>query len=305
MRVLIVILCGFLSALPAFADCEGKLLTEKVFDAPLCIPSDPQRIVVLDPFYNLGMAFELGLPVAGAPLLTAQDPHLLSKAREAAVVDIGDAKQPSLEHVMALKPDLILGEAQLHAQVYETLSKVAPTVLVDVRNWKDHLSVLAAIGNRPGLADEALRSYENRVAAIKARLPDVTVSVVRVTPVGFHVYLDGPAAYAPYAVLHEAGISRTDYETTADNTVFKRSDWEEIGALDGDILLYVVVSGYDPAQDDALEAETLANPLWQMLPAVQAGRAYRVGRATWMGFNSVASAHRVLDDVERYILTAP
>lgn len=106
-------------------------------------------------------------------------------------------------------------------------------------------------------------------------------------------------------MLREAGIRRTASETTTDNTVAKRADWEEVAALDGAILLYVVVSGLDPGPDDALAAATVANPLWQMLPAVRTGRAHRVGRGTWMGFHGVASAHRVLDDIERLILATP
>ena len=85
----------------------------------------------------------------------------------------------------------------------------------------------------------------------------------------------------------------------------KRPDWEELSALDGDVLLYVVASGLDTGPDEDLADATLSNPLWKSLPAVKAGRAYRIDRATWMGFHGTASAHRVLDDVERYILTAP
>ena len=36
--------------------------------------------------------------------------------------------------------------------------------------------------------------------------------------------------------------------------------------------------------------------------AVQAGRVHRVDAATWMEFSGAGSAHRVLDDVERYLL---
>ncbi|WLS10474.1 iron-siderophore ABC transporter substrate-binding protein (plasmid) [Shinella sumterensis] len=303
--LIISALAMLLSLTPAAAQCQGRAISEHVLGAPVCVPTAPSRIVVLDPFYNLGMGLELGLPIVGAPLMTAQDPDLRRAAEKASVTDIGDARQPSLERIVALKPDLIIGDATLHAQVRGMFEKVAPTVLIDVRNWKDHLQVLADMTGRRDTAAELLAGYEVRVAAIRARAPHFPVSILRITPSGFHVYVSGPAAYAPYAVLREAGVQRTAYETVTDNTAFKRPGWEEIGLLDGKTLLYVVVSGYDQAPDDALEAATTENPFWQMLPAVQAGRAYRVDRATWMGFHGVASAHRVLDDVERYIVNAP
>ncbi|QRI66612.1 iron-siderophore ABC transporter substrate-binding protein (plasmid) [Shinella sp. PSBB067] len=303
--LIISALAMLLSLTPAVAQCQGRAISEHVLGAPVCVPVAPTRIVVLDPFYNLGMGLELGLPIVGAPLMTAQDTDLRMAAEKASVTDIGDARQPSLERIVALKPDLIIGDATLHAQVRGMFEKIAPTVLIDVRNWKDHLRVLADMTGRKDAAAELLDGYQARVAAIRARVPQFPVSVLRITPTGFHVYVSGPASYAPYAVLREAGVQRTAYETVTDDTAFKRPGWEEIGLLDGKILLYVVVSGYDQAPDDALEAATIKNPFWQMLPAVQAGKAHRVDRGTWMGFHGVASAHRVLDDVERYIVNAP
>lgn len=302
LRLIIFALATLLSLSPVVAQCDGRTVSDHVLGGPICVPDAPARIVVLDPFYNLGMGLELGLPIVGAPLMTAQDADLRMAAEKASVTDIGDARQPSLERIVALKPDLIIGDATLHAQVRGMFEKIAPTVLIDVKNWKDHLRVLADITERNDVAIKLLDGYEGRVAALRERAPSSPVSVLRVTPTGFHVYVSGPASYAPYAVLREAGIRRTPYETVTDNTAFKRPGWEEIGLLDGNILLYVVVSGYDQAPDDALEAATLKNPFWQMLPAVQAGRSHRVDRGTWMGFHGVASAHRVLDDIERYIV---
>jgi len=301
---LIVIL--FLCAWPALADCGGRTIFGHILQAPVCVPGNPQRVVVLDPFYNLGMALEIGVPVVGAPLLTAPDAGLRARAQAASIVDIGDTRQPDLERIVALKPDLILGDGQLHGQFYDKLARIAPTALIDVADWKDYFLTLGDVTGRSDKTAEALRIFRKRASAIKSRMPaDIEVSVIRVATHGFHVYLDGPAAYAPYAVLHEAGVKRTAYETTGDDTVLKRPTWEEIAELNGRTLLYVVAAGNRPGQDDELEAETIANPLWKMLPAVEAGGAYRVDKAAWFGFNSVASAHRILDDVERYILTAP
>ncbi|GGF74703.1 iron ABC transporter permease [Azorhizobium oxalatiphilum] len=303
--VMLALVVSLLQVVPAAAACDGRRIDQQVLNPPACVPAEPLRVVILDSFYNLGMALELGAPVVGAPLFAAHDARLTELARTAGVSDIGDFRSPSLERILALKPDLLIGEAQLHGALYPALSKIAPTVLIEAPDWKAHFMTLGNILGRTPAAVERLAAYEARVAAIRARVPDTTVSIIRIAPHGFHVYLDGPRAYAPYAVLREAGVKRTAYETTTDDTVLKRPDWEDIGALDGGILLYVAAAGSARGQDDALAAETVANPLWQMLPAVQAGRTHRLERGTWMGFNSLASAHRVLDDIERFILTTP
>jgi iron complex transport system substrate-binding protein len=305
LRFILTALCAILVALPAHATCNGREIIAHVANAPLCIPANPQRIVVLDTLYSLGMTMELGASVVGAPLFAMEDKTLEAVARAAGVADIGHNTQPSPERIIALKPDLILGDAVIHGRAYEMAAQVAPTVLVDVQNWRDYYATVAEVTGRKGAADDAFKKYEARAAEIRKTVPDIKVSVLRIIPGGFQVYTDGPGAYAPFSVLRDAGVKRTAYETAADGTVLKRPDWEGLAALDGDVLLYIVGGSHHNDTQGKLEAETLANPLWQMLPAVKAGRAYRVDPVTWMEFSGLASANRILDDVERYIVKRP
>lgn len=305
MRLFLITAFGLFSALPAAAACDGREVTANISPAPVCVPKQPQRIIALDAYYSLGMALELGAPLVGAPLFGLEDKKLDAAARAASVADIGHASQPSPERIIGLKPDLILGDAAMHARAYDTASKIAPTVLVSVQSWKDYYATVAAVTGRTGAADEAFKAYEQRAAALRQKMPGTKVSVVRLIPGGFQVYVDGPGAYAPFSVLHDAGVRRTAYETATDDTVLKRPDWEGLSALDGDVLLYIVGGSHHADKTGTLESEVLANPLWQMLPAVKAGRAYRVDPVTWMEFSGLASANRVLDDVERYVMARP
>lgn len=223
--------------------CEGRLVDDQaLLHAPVCLPETPKRIVVLDSTYNLGMALDLNLTVVGAPLTGLQDAALLARAEEMKIDNIGHASEPSVERVISLSPDLILADAVTHGQVYDLASRVAPTVMVDAQNWKTYFRAIASATGTSERAGNLLERYEARVLEIRNRAPDLTVSVVRVAPHGLQIYLDGPEAYAPYAVLRDAGIKRTDYETTGGDEFLKRPDWESLAALDGDILLYVIGS---------------------------------------------------------------
>lgn len=294
-----------LLALGSFAasgeECPGRRFSsESIQGGSVCLPDDLQRVVVLDPFYNFVMGLELGLPIVGA----ATDGLLGSGAggREDAkgIESIGQFTEPNLETITRLRPDLILGDAHMQKDNLAEFSRIAPTALIAASDWKVYFRTIAALAGKETFAAERLAEYEARARAISARLGDVTLSAVRVFAGGFHVYLDGPAAYAPYRVLAEAGVKRTPYETATDDTVFKRPDWETIDALQGDVLFYIVGSGGGDFED--LEEETISHPLWAMLPAVRNGRAYRVDAETWMGFGGIGSAHKVLDDVERYLV---
>lgn len=291
-----------LAAAPAHASCSGRLLDmPDVLHAPVCVPQNPQRIVVLDPTFSLGMALELELPVIGAPLTRMSDAALHEKAVQRGITDLGSFLEPSLERVAALKPDLIIGSAMAES-AYPLLSRLAPTVLVSAEDWKTYLAILARAGGQEHQAQELMAAYDARVQALRPRLPSTTVSVVRITPWDFQVYLDSPRAYGPFAVLRDLGIHRSAYETTDSSETLKRPDWEDLAALDGDVLLYIV-GGANSSATSGRHEEVLANPLWKMLPAVQAGRVHRLDAGTWMEFSGLSSAHRVLDDVERHVVT--
>lgn len=283
--------------------CEGRMFrSEAIEGGELCAPLQPKRIVTLDPAYNLMMGLELDAPIVGAPLRGSGVEDRLTADQRAKVTDIGAPSEPSLEAIVRLKPDLILGDAFLHGQAFRLVSRLAPTALIKTPDWKDYLRTIAELTGRTAQAKEMLEAYEARVKDIRARMPDVRLSFVRVQPGGFHVYVDGPAAYAPARVMADAGVKRTAYETVTDEVVLKRPGWETLSALDGDVLLYVVGGGRDDARDEELERETQANPLWRSLPAVKAGRAYRVNSRDWARFGGIASANRVLDDIEAHLI---
>ena len=304
--LLLVLFAALICGTPARAECAGRTLEgETIYRAPVCVPERPGRIVALDSTYNLAMALELGLPVVGAPLFDVQDKELLAMAKAAGVEDIGGATEPSIERIIALQPDLILGDAFMHAPAYDLASQIAPTLLVQAQNWKTFYMTLASATGAEDKARTAFDGYEKRAADIRSRMPDVDVSVLRITPFGFQVYVDGPAAYAPFAVLGDAGVKRPPYETAAGATILKRPDWEGLSQLDGDVLLYMVGNPYDDESKTTLEADTLANPLWKTIPAVASGRVHKVDVTTWMGFGGLRSANKVLDDVERFVLPAP
>ncbi|MBN9672215.1 iron-siderophore ABC transporter substrate-binding protein [Roseibium aggregatum] len=270
--------------------------------SPVCVPLKPKRIVVLDPTFTLGMSLELGLPVVGSPLFGMSDVALQAKAVDEGVTDLGAFTQPSLEKVISLQPDLIIGSALAGEAAYEMASRIAPTVLISTEDWKSYYAAVARITGAEDRLAANFKGYEQRVEAMRSRIPNEVVSIVRITPWDFQVYLDAPNAYGPFAILRDLGVKRTAYETTDDVSLsLKRPDWETLEKLDAGTLLYIVGGANDSATSGRHE-EVIANPLWQMLPAVQAGRVHRVDAGTWMEFSGVESANRVLDDVEKYII---
>jgi len=292
------------AALPALA-CEGRLHQGPgLLAAPRCLPATAERIAVLDATFTLGMALELGLPVVAAPLSRMSDTALQERALAAGVADIGSMLEPSLEALVAARPDMILGSALWGENHLPVLEQIAPTALITATDWRDYYRIVATLGDAGARLDAAFAALDARIAQVRARVPPVVVSVVRITSWDFQVYLDQPGNYAPFAILRELGVRRSAYETTPDPFGMRRPDWEEIAVLDGEILLYII-GGLNPSASDGRWEEVSADPLWQMLPAVQAGRVYRLDPAIWMEFSGITSAHRVIDDVERLLIGSP
>ena len=285
-------------------DCAaGQTLLENdtIAGDSVCVPQNPERIVVLDPFYNLQMGLELGLPIVGSATSGEAFPEALTNEQLEGITNIRQFDAPNLETITQLNPDLILGDAFTHGSNREQFSAIAPTVLIDTPDWKAYFRTIAKATGTEDQAEAALAEYDARTRAISREVQDTQLSFVRMIPGGFQVYVEGPSAYAPFSVLEDAGVARPPFETADDDTVLKRPDWEGLTNLEGDVLFYVVGGGHDSPEGQALETEVTSNPIWQRLPAVENGNAYRVSAEQWMSFGGLASANAVLDDVEQYL----
>lgn len=309
LRYLIAAALAGLALTGQAAACEGRLLdAPEIHASPLCVPAAPKRVVVLDASFGLGVGMDVGLPIVGAPLDRMSDEALKARATGQGVTSTGFVAEPSLETIVALQPDLILGftgDQAMASAIYPQLSQLAPTLLYGSTDWRGFYGLLAGFTGKEQDIAAQFRAYDARLADIKARMPERAVSVLRITSWDFQVYLDAPLTYAPFEILKQAGVRRSAYETSDDPALsMKRPDWEELAQLDGEVLLYIV-GGTNDSDKDGRHEEVLANPLWQMLPAVRSGKVHRISPATWMEFSGLASANRVLDDIERFVIATP
>lgn len=99
------------------------------------VPVNPQRVAVFD-MGILDTLDALGIPVAGVP----KDglPDYLSKYNDDKYANIGTLKEPDLEALSALNPDLIIISGR-QSTFYNQLKELAPTIYlgVDTANYMD------------------------------------------------------------------------------------------------------------------------------------------------------------------------
>ncbi|MGY1760914.1 ABC transporter substrate-binding protein [Geodermatophilus sp. SYSU D00779] len=260
----------------------------------------PERVVVLDTG-ELDAVLALGVTPVGAVRTGVSDelPGYIEDAGvdPAAIANVGTIAEPALEQIAALEPDLILSNAVRHADVYDQLSAIAPTVYAEAigETWEDNLRLAGEALGRSEQAEELLAGYAERAAEVGALYGDpgtTEVSVVRFLD-GSAVRLYGKGSFIG-DVLGDVGFARPEVQRTAET--FVEVSPEQIDQADGDLLFHA--SYGDEGRTAA--GETTSGGLWQGLTAVQQRRAFEVSDDRWFLAIGPLGAGLVLDDLERF-----
>ena len=237
------------------------------------IPAQPERVVVLDTG-ELDSLVALGVTPVGA-VTTDVATGFLSYLQGAAadVEEVGTIGEPNLEAIAALQPDLILSNEVRHAELYDELSQIAPTVFAaDLGDtWKENFDLAAEALGMEDEAAEVMEQYQSDAEALGASLEiaeGTTVSPVRFLAGGIRVY--SPRSFIG-TVLSDIGLPLVELPE-GEVPTFAELSPEQITQADADLVLY---SSYGTTQESGQEA-VVAGPLWSRLSAVEEGRAFEV-----------------------------
>ena len=251
----------FLVALPA---CGARTIQDEL-GRTVQVPEHPHRIVclmpsVVDDVYSLGA----GTDVAGVPDYTKYPAEAGTKPR------IGSPLTPSIETIVALHPDLALGDADMNSSdTMEVLERLGiPVFMVAPHNFEDIYRSLASIGralNREDQARELIGRLQAREAAVRRRVSGKPVVNV-LMPVGWDpVVTIGKHAFITGLIEIAGGRS-----VTSDLP----NDWQDISleavmARAPEALLLV--------RHSTMSAEEILDrPGWSNVPAVKNKRIYYV-----------------------------
>ncbi|MEM1256850.1 MAG: iron-siderophore ABC transporter substrate-binding protein [Cyanobacteria bacterium P01_H01_bin.21] len=260
------------------------------------VPVLPERVVVLD-YAPLDTALALNvLPIGRITVPTS--PIYPETIDDIAIVSEGT--RPSLEAILKLKPDLILGSRIGAGQQYQRLSRIAPTVLTRDNGrkggWQDNFLLYGDALGQLEYANELLDAYQQRVNALQSELAQpihtMTVSVVS-------NWSGGVVAYSvdsfPGSVLQDLGFKRNPAQGK-DKRYGVRLSKEDLSAIDGDIIFLMYRKNLEGS---IARTEFVSDPLWSRLNAVKQGIVCEVDSTTWAGGRSILAANQVLTDVER------
>ncbi|MFD3258399.1 iron-hydroxamate ABC transporter substrate-binding protein [Paenibacillus lentus] len=233
------------------------------------IPANPQRIVTQG-FLPYFLVFDVK-PV-GAPSWELKYPHLAGKTD--GIEDIGVIEASSLEKILALQPDLIVTVAE---EMYDQLSKIAPTVVIPYDTIGDAHKDLRLFGELLGKQEEAeqwLADFDKKVADSKEKInkivdPDDTFTIVSAFNKTYYIYGDGiyrgGQAIYKYLELKPPAIVKEQLLNTGKDLL--EISFEVIPEYAGNHIFLDISNGAE--FDDSTS-------VWQSIDAVKNNRVYKL-----------------------------
>jgi iron complex transport system substrate-binding protein len=289
-----------ITALAAMALLSAPALAREITHAMgvTDVPDHPQRIVVLT---NEGTEalLAVGIKPVGAVKSFLGNPwyeHIAGEMTDVTVV--GEESAVNLEVLVSLEPDLILGNKMRHEKIYEQLSAIAPTVLSErLRgDWQINMALYTEAAGKGDEGKAALAAYEGRIAALHDALGaslDEKISIARFmsgqTRIMFKDSFSGLA-------LSQLGFQRPASQDKDDFA--EEITKERIPEFEGDRLFYFTYETGN-GEGDSQAQDWLADPLWNNLAVVKAGKAHAVSDAIWNTAGGIIAANLMLDDVEK------
>lgn len=275
MTQLIIVFLGFLvgilSWLPAKAETFVDDLNTKVE-----IDYIPKRIVVLN-VSNLEMLLAFRANIVGRPEKTGMTETLYEKVK--GIESIGPTANPSLEKIVSLKPDLVVGNAvSFHQALVPSLREAGiKTLLLSIRDYNDIFNKIRLFGRLfkdEGTADEIVKKIRQDTDKIKALIRGKQKKRVL-------VIWGSPQSFSMATVRSFVGSLLKELEITnisegieiAKDTAYIPLNLEYALTKDPDAI-FIITMGNPQVMKQKAVRELERNSVWSAFNAVRQRRVY-------------------------------
>ncbi|WP_430789730.1 iron-hydroxamate ABC transporter substrate-binding protein [Virgibacillus flavescens] len=248
------------------ADKKSDTITYQSESGPIEVPADPKRVISLSGF--TGNVINLGVNVVGTDVWSKNNPTF-----EEELKDVEEVSDESLEKIIELDPDLIIGLSTI--KNIDKLKEIAPTVTY---TWgkADYLEQHLEIGKLLNKEEEAQKwvdDFKARAEAageeIRAKIgEDATVTVIE--SYGKELYVFGDNWARGTEILYQAmDLKMPDkVKEMALEAGYYTLSAEVIPEYVGD---YLILSKYTDADTSFMETEAYKN-----MPAVKNNHVFEM-----------------------------
>lgn len=282
----------------------------------VALKSTPKRIAVLSP-YALDLLLSLDMQPAGyaevgsfklgniGQAFEQSNIPYLGKFVKSNPVYLGTREAPNLESILALKPDLIVGQASYHEQIYSQLSSIAPTVLLDGNDfnngisnmWRKDLKPLAEIFKKQKRAEQVIVNFEKKLQTAKTLLKPVAKRTPRALLIGFPRMNGGITptlisnANVSGRLITELGFQLSQPANAKEGSI----TLEAIPAIPADFVF--AIANNDNTPDNA-QKEWFAHPLLKSLSVSKKNRVFFADNQQWNRIRGPLAVTQVLQSIQ-------
>ena len=295
LKVAAVAVTAVLLASNAIArDIEHELGTTTV-------PDVPERIVVLE------FSFIDGLASVGVAPVGIADDNKRERVIPAYIevigddwVSVGTRATPSLEVIASLSPDLIIADLSRHAEAYDTLSEIAPTIVLNSLggNYYDAVEQMSVIGEAIGKPEEMEARIEEHQATMATFAEQVASRAAGLTAQFGVTRTDALSLHSPVS-YNGSLLAMLGFETAMEapqdggvrETNYVSASLEQLSEINPDILIFGAYT--DPSIEQTWESEAL----YQGMTAVQQDHVFQVTAHNWSRLRGMLAAELTAADL--------
>ena len=243
------------------------------------VPAQPERVVALTAS-NIDLYVNAGGTLAGRAATNTLPPAV--RAAVQTVPTVGLPPNPSLEQLVALKPDLVLAaNIPFHHVLVPVLEKAGiPVLLQTLDSYQQVLATLAFYGQLTGQPDKAaaeIAQIEKRYQAAIDRArgkPAPRVLILWGTTESFTMAL--PASFTGDLVQRLGGANvAAAVENTVAASGYAPLSLEFVAKANPEIILFITHSA-DAKVETKFRSELARQPAWQEIAAVRQNRVHKL-----------------------------
>jgi iron complex transport system substrate-binding protein len=308
---------------------ECQVIQHQVGETQVC--GQPQKIVALGPnvleillaldVQPVGFADHVPLHQGNYDNPSQQIPYLGERVTSE-VINLGLAYTPSIEALLKIKPDLIIGN-ELNRSQYEMLSKIAPTLLFPRFKAQPNLLAIAKVLGRSEKAKKILADSDQQLAIAQKALSDIVANHPQVlmlvslgqsiseqlrfprrdsfcdslvTNLGFKLMSPSSLVPADKSVPPPLSIETLPQFNSADLIILLGANFSQVQLSD---------DNYFESQMQKLKQQWSENAIAQSMTASKEGRVYFIPGYLCLGLPGPIGTELYLNELQKQFISVP
>ncbi|MGM9539239.1 ABC transporter substrate-binding protein [Anaerovibrio sp.] len=240
------------------------------------VPAHPERVVILNASnVDLYVAAGGGSSIVGKASSQAYSPAV--QEATAGASEVGIIHSPSLETIVSLKPDLVIGtNVPFHQGLIPTLEKAGiPLYINELNSFEDIYNTLELFGRWTGKEEVA----GERIKALQAERQELTEAVSGRTPPRSLVIFGSPDSFSMATGRTFAGsligqLGGGNIADTLENDSAYIPLSMEYLAKENPEVIFIIMMGNPQQMEEKIHKDLEASPAWAETSAVKNGRVH-------------------------------